>query len=53
MSYHHTAQSGTDGFFKRIKFHTVQTLTSERKYRKRLMRINIGISMSGKMFAHR
>ena len=53
MPHHHTAQSGTDGLFKRIKLHTIQTLASERKYRKRFMRIDIGIPVSGKVFAHR
>ena len=52
MPHHHTAQSGTDGLFKRIKLHTIQTLASERKYRKRFMRIDIGIPVSGKVLAH-
>ena len=53
MADHHTAQSCPDRSFKRIKFHTVQPLASERKHRQRLMRINIRISMTGKMLAYR
>ena len=51
MSDHHTAQSGTDRFFKRMELYTVQTFASEGKYRKCFVRVYIRITMSGEVLA--